>query len=129
MICTIYSLHELVSSATDWIVSENSRIIFFQIHFWNLDQEVLLVSPQFYSFIVCFKVVSGQRLILIRSYLGGTPYPTINNRELLRLLKTGYRMEKPEICNDEMYVMTVYLDYSASHVSIIAQRFLITQDF
>lgn len=39
--------------------------------------------------------------------LGGTPYPTINNRELLRLLKTGYRMEKPEICNDEIYeIMT-----------------------
>lgn len=35
-------------------------------------------------------------------YSGGTPYPTINNRELLRLLKGGYRMEKPDICNDEM---------------------------
>lgn len=35
--------------------------------------------------------------------LGGTPYPTVNNRELLRLLKNGYRMEKPDICNDEMY--------------------------
>ncbi|RMX40808.1 hypothetical protein pdam_00006541 [Pocillopora damicornis] len=37
--------------------------------------------------------------------LGGTPYPTVNNRELLRLLKDGYRMEKPDICNDEMYKM------------------------
>ena len=34
--------------------------------------------------------------------LGGTPYPTINNRELLRLLKSGYRMEKPENCADPM---------------------------
>ena len=33
---------------------------------------------------------------------GGTPYPTINNRELLRLLKSGYRMEKPENCADPM---------------------------
>ena len=107
MICTIYSLHELVSTATDWIVSENSWLIFCRINFWSFDQAVLLVFPQFFSFIVCFKVISGQRLILIRLYLGGTPYPTINNRELLRLLKTGYRMEKPEICNDEMYVMTV----------------------
>ncbi|KAM7440905.1 hypothetical protein ABFA07_009896, partial [Porites harrisoni] len=39
--------------------------------------------------------------------LGGTPYPTISNRELLRLLKTGYRMEKPDICDDEIYeIMT-----------------------
>lgn len=33
---------------------------------------------------------------------GGTPYPTINNKELLRLLKSGYRMEKPENCADPM---------------------------
>lgn len=39
--------------------------------------------------------------------LGGTPYPTVNNRELLRLLKNGYRMEKPDICNNEMYDMMV----------------------
>ena len=103
MIRTIYSLHELVSTATDWIVSENSRLIFFEINSWiSIRRLLLLVFPQFYSFIVCFKVTSEQRLILIRSYLGGTPYPTISNRELLRLLKTGYRMEKPDICDDEM---------------------------
>jgi len=33
---------------------------------------------------------------------GGTPYPTIDNKELLRLLKGGYRMEKPDTCNEEM---------------------------
>lgn len=33
---------------------------------------------------------------------GGTPYPTINNRELLSLLKSGYRMEKPDNCADPM---------------------------
>ncbi|XP_031561076.1 fibroblast growth factor receptor 2-like [Actinia tenebrosa] len=35
--------------------------------------------------------------------LGGTPYPSINNRELLKLLKEGYRMEKPETCDTELY--------------------------
>ncbi|XP_078349309.1 uncharacterized protein LOC144634272 [Oculina patagonica] len=39
--------------------------------------------------------------------LGGTPYPTIDNRELLRLLKDGYRMEKPDTCNDELYNMMI----------------------
>ena len=33
---------------------------------------------------------------------GGIPYPGIRNRELLRLLKSGYRMEKPAICSDEL---------------------------
>nr|XP_047129999.1 proto-oncogene tyrosine-protein kinase receptor Ret [Hydra vulgaris] len=35
--------------------------------------------------------------------LGGTPYPTISNRELLSLLKTGYRMDQPENCSEQMY--------------------------
>ncbi|EDO36534.1 predicted protein, partial [Nematostella vectensis] len=37
--------------------------------------------------------------------LGGTPYPTIGNRELLKLLKEGYRMEKPDMCNDDLYTI------------------------
>ena len=36
--------------------------------------------------------------------LGGFPYPTISNEQLLPLLKSGYRMEKPENCSQEMYV-------------------------
>lgn len=35
--------------------------------------------------------------------LGGAPYPFINYLELCRLLKSGYRMEKPDNCPDEMY--------------------------
>lgn len=37
--------------------------------------------------------------------LGGTPYPTIDNKELLRMLKDGYRMEQPETCDNEFYEM------------------------
>lgn len=33
---------------------------------------------------------------------GGTPYPSVSNRELLGLLKSGYRMGKPENCADPM---------------------------
>lgn len=34
--------------------------------------------------------------------LGGNPYPGIAPERLFNLLKTGYRMEKPENCSDEM---------------------------
>ena len=33
---------------------------------------------------------------------GGNPYPGINNKELYNLLKTGYRMEKPNTCSDKL---------------------------
>lgn len=35
--------------------------------------------------------------------MGGIPYPGVTNRELCRLLKSGYRMAKPDICSDELY--------------------------
>ncbi|XP_020607168.1 tyrosine-protein kinase receptor torso-like [Orbicella faveolata] len=31
--------------------------------------------------------------------MGGVPYPTLTNRELCGLLKTGYRMERPDMCS------------------------------
>ena len=34
--------------------------------------------------------------------LGGVPYPTLTNTELYRLLNSGYRMEKPDMCCDEV---------------------------
>jgi len=35
--------------------------------------------------------------------LGGSPYPSVNNRELLGMLKSGYRMDKPDNCAEAMY--------------------------
>ncbi|XP_047133293.1 angiopoietin-1 receptor-like isoform X2 [Hydra vulgaris] len=40
--------------------------------------------------------------------LGGTPFPTISNRELLNLLKSGYRMERPENCSEPMYSIMLH---------------------
>ncbi|XP_046377835.1 tyrosine-protein kinase receptor torso-like [Haliotis rufescens] len=37
--------------------------------------------------------------------LGGCPYPGIPNKDLFRLLKDGYRMEKPDNCSHEVYQM------------------------
>ncbi|CAH3173615.1 unnamed protein product [Porites lobata] len=37
------------------------------------------------------------------STLGGVPYPTLTNTELYRLLGTGYRMERPDMCSDDVY--------------------------
>jgi len=36
--------------------------------------------------------------------LGGFPYPSIQNEDLLSLLRRGYRMEKPDNCSSDVYV-------------------------
>ena len=33
---------------------------------------------------------------------GGSPYPLLNNAEVMSLLKTGHRMEKPDLCSDNL---------------------------
>jgi len=35
-------------------------------------------------------------------FTGGTPYPLLGNAEIMRRLKTGYRMEKPDLCSDNL---------------------------
>lgn len=37
-------------------------------------------------------------------FTGGNPYPGVNNKELCKLLKSGYRMEKPDSCSNEVWV-------------------------
>ncbi|CAH3014426.1 unnamed protein product, partial [Porites evermanni] len=39
--------------------------------------------------------------------LGGVPYPTLTNSELYRLLGTGYRMERPDMCSDDVYLISI----------------------
>ena len=34
--------------------------------------------------------------------LGGAPYPAVANRDLLRELRNGYRMEQPDNCPAEL---------------------------
>ncbi|XP_052899045.1 tyrosine-protein kinase receptor torso isoform X2 [Anopheles moucheti] len=35
--------------------------------------------------------------------LGGSPYPSISTNKLLRYLESGYRMERPKSCSEQLY--------------------------
>ena len=35
-------------------------------------------------------------------FIGGSPYPLLNNIDVMRRLKTEYRMEKPDLCQDDL---------------------------
>nr|XP_047132522.1 tyrosine-protein kinase receptor torso-like [Hydra vulgaris] len=55
------------------------------------------------SFTSCSDVWSYGIVLFEIVTLGGSPYPNLNNHELLRSLKMGYRMEKPENCGNQIY--------------------------
>ena len=34
--------------------------------------------------------------------LGSSPYPGMNGSDVMELIQSGYRMEKPKLCNEDM---------------------------
>ncbi len=42
-------------------------------------------------------------MIIYSNQLGGFPYPTVSNHELLAYLKSGQRLERPENCSETLY--------------------------
>ena len=60
-------------------------------------------------FLILFKILYYQTLLF---FLGGTPYPTIHNKDLMAMLKSGYRMERPENCAQQLCVLFSTLFFS-----------------
>ncbi|CAH3112865.1 unnamed protein product, partial [Porites lobata] len=59
----------------------------------SIFEQVFTVKSDIWSFgIVLWEVAT----------IGGTPYPLLSNAELVRLLRSGYRMEKPDLCSDDV---------------------------
>ena len=58
--------------------------------------------------------------------IGGVPYPTLSNIELCRLLKTGYRMERPEMCSDEVWVTDLIYSSQVQKCEDIKLSILVT---
>ena len=40
--------------------------------------------------------------MMVYLYTGASPYPGVDNRDIYPLVKSGYRMEKPDMCSDEL---------------------------
>lgn len=62
----------------------------------SIFDQIFTIKSDVWSFgIVLWEIVT----------LGGSPYPGIPNEDLFRLLKDGYRMDKPENCSPDIYQM------------------------
>jgi fibroblast growth factor receptor 1 len=47
-------------------------------------------------------------LILFDTFVGSTPYPGLSSSEVLKRVRDGYRLEKPEHCKREIYNIMYY---------------------
>ena len=56
--------------------------------------------------------------------LGGHPYPSIGNEQLLRYILQGNRLEKPHNCSADVWVQTVCVRSSLSPLTQWCQKWL-----
>ena len=71
---------------------------------WN----VYMIHVFLYKNLTCF------------TFEGATPYPGLAPERLYQLLKTGFRMEKPVNCSDQLYVAYSNLDFYCDLTNSVA---------
>ena len=84
---SFYGLKPILSSYLLWWITVNKRR-------YNLQLKKLSRKNEMYSY----------KYVIIIFLPGGVPYPMLTNTELYRLLGTGYRMERPDMSSDDVYV-------------------------
>ena len=93
---SFYGLKPILSSyLLWWIIAETHEfLIIVNKRRYNLQLKKLSRKNEMYSY----------KYVIITFLPGGVPYPTLTNTELYRLLGAGYRMERPDMCSDDVYV-------------------------
>ncbi|XP_065662137.1 uncharacterized protein LOC100207579 isoform X3 [Hydra vulgaris] len=89
-----FGLARRVNNELNYMSSKNRRLPVKWMSVEAIFDQVFTSCSDVWAYgVVLFEIVT----------LGGTPYPSISNRELLTLLKSGYRMSRPENCSEPMY--------------------------
>ncbi|XP_065662118.1 uncharacterized protein LOC136084861 [Hydra vulgaris] len=88
-----FGLTRKINDELNYMSSKNRR----------LPVKWMSVEAIFDQMFTTFSDVWAYGVVLFEIVTLGTPYPSISNRELLTLLKSGYRMERPENCSEPMY--------------------------
>lgn len=68
-----------------------------------LSQKILLILD-----IIQFSRIIKKKCIKNLSFLGGFPYPTVSNHELLAYLACGQRLQRPENCSEHLYELMLH---------------------
>ena len=88
------------------------RMMLFRLLFDSLPdfspcaRKPIPLCEQLFIVLFYFREAKTKPLIFIVSLLtcltGRTPYPGVDNRDIYPLVQSGYRMEKPSMCSDEL---------------------------
>ena len=68
-----------------------------------MESNYSILNRKLYNYIYRY-VITAVLYFSFSQSSGGVPYPTLTNSELYQLLGIGYRMEKPDMCSDDVYV-------------------------
>lgn len=58
--------------------------------------------------VIILRFASGKMFLLVSSSAGQVPYAALGGQEIVKTLKNGERLQKPEGCSDEMYVKILF---------------------
>lgn len=58
--------------------------------------------------VIILRFASGKMFLLVSSSSGQVPYAALGGQEIVKTLKNGERLQKPEGCSDEMYVKILF---------------------
>ena len=70
----------------------------------NMGMLALFVPIQ----VIILRFASGKMFLLVSSSAGQVPYAALGGQEIVKTLKNGERLQKPEGCSDEMYVKILF---------------------
>ncbi|KAG1705108.1 Proto-oncogene tyrosine-protein kinase receptor Ret [Nymphon striatum] len=104
-----FGLTRDVYEADTYFKRSKSRVPVKWMAIESLEDNIYTIKSDVWSFgIVLWEIVT----------LGANPYPGVTPERLFHLLKSGYRMERPENCSTDLYkVMTRCWNENASHRS------------
>ena len=99
------SLHDKISNEKTDIVSQMSvycinvcTCIAYCVNFWCTGIYLMSLCYQWSFGVTCWEIFS----------LGRQPYPGVQNSEIATLLEHGKRLSKPSLCDEEMYVRSLF---------------------
>lgn len=85
-----------IEAIRDHLYSTKSDVWAFSVVLWE-------IGTLGHIQMQCLNKLIYKKVNMFILYLGGFPYPTVGNHELLSFLASGQRLQRPENCSQKLY--------------------------